>query len=422
MMTTDNTPRSVDDGSTKSPKGEDALPTESKTIPITGDGLLEPSPEPPAPKPFPDSQATEVNQRTPWPWFTWLLYLLAAMVLFVSGVSLWDNLNGLWVRSPWLGEAGIALVVLLVLVTGGAIYREWRAVKEINQLEQLDKTHKQEAYLALAIALVKENKDVDDLDKNIRQQAEQYLSKHKDIKKYAKITIKAVERLLIYSSQEDLCLKEDLKQEKEALDLQIKLPKDPKRGPITVPNGGIQRPLPASNQHSDNSTIEARTVTQRIIRLFELMEKSLEELDARAEEKVVEAVRWVTVVPAIPWAFWHLLLVFLANIRMFRSIAEVYGNRPGVAATWIISKKILTNVVVAGTAYNLVTMLGIFLRKSFLKWILGTIIEGVTNAVLTANTGRTAMELCRPLKFHFCERSKVIDKVLNLKNQQEEAK
>ena len=51
-------------------------------------------------------------------------------------------------------------------------------------------------------------------------------------------------------------------------------------------------------------------------------------------------------------------------------------------------------------------MLGTFLRKSLLVWVLGTIIEGVTNAVLTVNTGITAMELCRPLKFHFCERSK----------------
>jgi len=89
------------------------------------------------------------------PWFTWFLVLLAATILFLCGISLWDTLNGLWEHSAVLGMAGLMLTGLLVLVITAVAIQEWQAMEKINTLEEI----RQQAEHSLA-----SSDDVGDLD------------------------------------------------------------------------------------------------------------------------------------------------------------------------------------------------------------------------------------------------------------------
>ena len=123
-------------------------------------------------------------------------------------------------------------------------------------------------------------------------------------------------------------------------------------------------------------------------------------MDTRAKKVVVDATRRVALgTGLIPWPLGDVLLVFPTNLQMLRRLAEIYGNRPGVVASWVINRKILVNVVVAGATSEFVKMLGRIFEKGVFSKLTGSITEGVTNGLLTARIGLTAMELCRPLPF-----------------------
>ena len=137
-------------------------------------------------------------------------------------------------------------------------------------------------------------------------------------------------------------------------------------------------------------------------------QKVLTELDDRAKQVIsTTALRVATETTFMPWPLGDGLLVFLGSMQMFRRIAEIYGSRPGVVASWTLSRKVLAQLVVAGG----LSMGGQWLGKAVGKGLplLLPIGEGVTNGVLLIRSGVTAMELCRPLPFHAHQCPSVFD-------------
>ena len=134
----------------------------------------------------------------------------------------------------------------------------------------------------------------------------------------------------------------------------------------------------------------------------------LTELDDRAKQVIsTTALRVATETAFMPWPLGDGLLVFLGSMQMFRRIVEIYASRPGVVASWTLSRKVLAQLVVAGG----LSMGGQWLGKAVGKGLplLLPIGEGVTNGVLLIRSGVTAMELCRPLPFHAHQCPSVFD-------------
>lgn len=129
----------------------------------------------------------------------------------------------------------------------------------------------------------------------------------------------------------------------------------------------------------------------------------LKGLDDRAEKIIGDAaLRIATETAFVPWPLADVLLVFLSSMQMFRRIAQIYGSRPGVVASWTLSRKVLAQLVVAGALSESGQLVNAVVGHGFLR-LARPIGEGVTNATLLARSGVAAVELCRPLPFHSCQ-------------------
>ena len=135
--------------------------------------------------------------------------------------------------------------------------------------------------------------------------------------------------------------------------------------------------------------------------------KVLAELDDRAKQAIrATALRVATETSFMPWPLADVLLVFLSSMQMFRRIAEIYGGRPSVVASWTLSRKVLAQLVVAGALAKGGQWAGRAVGNGLP--LLLPISEGATNGVLLVRSGVAAMEVCRPLPFHAYQRPSVI--------------
>ena len=203
--------------------------------------------------------------------------LLAATILFLCGISLWDTLNGLWERSAVVGMAGLVLMGLLVLVAAAVAIQEWQAMGRMNTLEEI----RQQAEHSLA-----PSNDVGDLDS-------------------ARKVINGL--IAIYSSRDDT-------------------------------RRGSQRLAERQGELFAASSLMILAETEL-----------LKALDDRADKVIRDtALRIAAETAFMPWPWADVLLVFLGSMQMFRRIAEIYGSKPGVVASWTLSRKVLAQLVVAG--------------------------------------------------------------------------
>ncbi|SAY38279.1 hypothetical protein FLM9_138 [Candidatus Synechococcus spongiarum] len=67
----------------------------------------------------------------------------------------------------------------------------------------------------------------------------------------------------------------------------------------------------------------------------------MQKLDDRADKVIRDAaLRIVMETAFVPWPLADVLLVFLSSMQMFRRIAQIYGSRPGVVASWTLTEGI----------------------------------------------------------------------------------
>jgi putative membrane protein len=131
-------------------------------------------------------------------------------------------------------------------------------------------------------------------------------------------------------------------------------------------------------------------------------------LDARARASVEAAARQVATVTAlVPMALADVAASLVANLRMIRQIAEIYGGRSGSFGNLRILRRVFASLLAAGALALTDDMIGSVAGGGVLSKLSRRFGEGVVNGALTARVGVAAMELCRPLPFRALDRPAV---------------
>ncbi len=123
-------------------------------------------------------------------------------------------------------------------------------------------------------------------------------------------------------------------------------------------------------------------------------------LDQAARKEVEAAARQVAAVTAlVPLALADVAVALLANMRMIRRVAEIYGGRAGTLGAWRLTRTVLAHLVATGAVAVGDDMVASFAGGGLLSKVSRRFGEGVVNGALTARVGVAAIEVCRPLPF-----------------------
>ena len=123
-------------------------------------------------------------------------------------------------------------------------------------------------------------------------------------------------------------------------------------------------------------------------------------LDAEARLVIESAARQVATVTAlVPLALADVATALVANLRMIRRIAEIYGGRSGSFGSLRLLRRVFGSLVAAGAMALTDDLIGSVAGGGVLSKLSRRFGEGVVNGALTARVGVAAMELCRPLAF-----------------------
>jgi len=128
-------------------------------------------------------------------------------------------------------------------------------------------------------------------------------------------------------------------------------------------------------------------------------------LDREAKALVVSAARRVSVVTAIsPRASIDLLFVAWQAVRLVRSIAVLYGGRPGTFGMIRLFRDVVAHLAVTGTVAAGDSLIRQAIGHGIAARISARLGEGVINGLMTARIGISAMDLCRPMPFSALKR------------------
>lgn len=135
--------------------------------------------------------------------------------------------------------------------------------------------------------------------------------------------------------------------------------------------------------------------------LFSVTEQELlAPLDRAASAEIETAARQVATVTAlVPLALADIVTALVANLRMIRRIAEIYGGRGGTLGAWRLTRAVLTHLAATGAVAVGDDLLGSVAGGSVLSKLSRRFGEGMVNGALTARVGVAALDVCRPLPF-----------------------
>jgi hypothetical protein len=85
--------------------------------------------------------------------------------------------------------------------------------------------------------------------------------------------------------------------------------------------------------------------------------------------------------------------VLVENVRMFRSIAGLYGGRPGVLGALRLGRLVVGHLIATGGIAMTDDLLGQFVGQDVLRRLSRRLGEGAFNGALTARLGVVAVEL-----------------------------
>ena len=123
-------------------------------------------------------------------------------------------------------------------------------------------------------------------------------------------------------------------------------------------------------------------------------------IDQEAYRIVKRSGRDIGVLTALtPIGALDSLIVMVRTVTMMRSIAKLYGVRPGFAATIRLLKRGVRNIVIAGVG-ELVSHAAVETAgASLLKMLSARAGQGAINGLLAARIGLSVMQICRPIPF-----------------------
>jgi putative membrane protein len=135
--------------------------------------------------------------------------------------------------------------------------------------------------------------------------------------------------------------------------------------------------------------------------VFSVAERALMlPLDEAAKAEIGKAARQVSLVTAVsPRAIVDIAFVLVACTRLLRSIATIYGGRPGMLGLFRLARSVFSHLVVTGGMAAGDALIQQVLGQGLAARLSAKLGEGVLNGLLTARVGLAAMAVCRPLPF-----------------------
>ncbi|MGV6812087.1 MAG: YcjF family protein [Brevirhabdus sp.] len=184
----------------------------------------------------------------------------------------------------------------------------------------------------------------------------------------------------------------------------------------------------AGSALADGDLTQARDVTERLTRLYsgrddlswgrarledrkdEPLEAAsllalaeaelLAPIDKAATREVEAAARQVaTVTAVVPLALADVVTALVANMRMIRRVAELYGGRAGTLGNWRLTRAVFAHLVATGAVAVGDDLIGSVAGGGLVSKLSRRFGEGIVNGALTARVGVAAIEVCRPLPF-----------------------
>lgn len=145
--------------------------------------------------------------------------------------------------------------------------------------------------------------------------------------------------------------------------------------------------------------------------LIELAERELlSPLDRQARGLILNASKRVSVVTAVsPRAIVDLAYVLFEVTRLVRSMAELYGGRPGTIGMLRLLRDVVAHLAVTGSIAVGDGLAQQVLGHGLASKLSARLGEGVINGLMTARIGIAAMDLCRPLPFRALKRPGIGD-------------
>lgn len=123
-------------------------------------------------------------------------------------------------------------------------------------------------------------------------------------------------------------------------------------------------------------------------------------LDNEARRAVLKTAKRVSLATALlPMAWMAMVYVLVENMRLLRSLAALYGGRPGFLGSFRLARMVLTHIIATGGLAMTDDLLGQFLGQDLIRRLSRRLGEGVFNGALTARIGTAAIEVTRPLPY-----------------------
>ena len=147
--------------------------------------------------------------------------------------------------------------------------------------------------------------------------------------------------------------------------------------------------------------------------LLALAERAyLEPLDKAARRVIETAARQVAGVTAlVPLALADVAVALLANVRMIRAIAVIYGGRGGFLGSLRLMRAVMVHLLATGAVAVGDDLIHSVAGGGLLSKLSRRFGEGVINGALTARVGVAAIEVCRPMPFVVLPRPRVTNLV-----------
>jgi putative membrane protein len=133
-------------------------------------------------------------------------------------------------------------------------------------------------------------------------------------------------------------------------------------------------------------------------------------LDRSARGLILKSAKRVSMVTALsPFVWVAMLFVLAENLKLLRSLAGLYGGRPGFVGSLRLARLVASHIVATGGLAMTDDLIGQFVGQDLLSRLSRRLGEGTFNGAMTARIGTAAIEVTRPLPFLEAEPVRVRD-------------